>query len=133
VIPDFAQALGENADGVLSICSANYDLDTGLTERYRKRFKSFMVHEALEHAVAMDVLAQAINAAKSASPEAVSNALRGARFTEGWVKAMTNGEVKFDDTGLNVQAEPVMVQWQNKELVTVWPQKYAKGKLAVRN
>lgn len=133
VIPDFAQALGDNADGVLSICSANYDLDTALTERYRKRFKTFMVHEALEHAVAMDVLAQAISAAKSAKPEDVSNALRGGRFTEGWVKAMTNGEVKFDDSGLNVQAEPVMVQWQNKELVTVWPQKYAKGKLMVRN
>lgn len=133
VIPDFAQALGDAADGVLSICSANYDLDTALTERYRKRFKTFMVHEALEHAVAMDVLAQAIDKAKSSKPEDVSNALRGGRFTEGWVKAMTNGEVKFDDTGLNVQAEPVMVQWQNKELVTVWPQKYAKGKLVVRN
>jgi hypothetical protein len=27
----------------------------------------------------------------------------------------------------------VMVQWQKKELVTVWPSKYAKGKLIQRN
>jgi branched-chain amino acid transport system substrate-binding protein len=41
--------------------------------------------------------------------------------------------VQFDDSGLNIHADPVMVQWQNRELVTVWPQKYAKGKLITRN
>jgi len=133
VIPDFAQALGEYSDGVLSICSANYDLDTDATERYRKRFKSFMVHEAQEHAVAMDVLIQAINGAKSAKPEDIGGALRSTTFNQGWAKTMTNGQVRFDETGLNVFAEPVMVQWQNKELVTVWPQKFAKGKLITRN
>ncbi len=133
VIPDFAQALGDYADGVLSICSANYDLDPSHTERYRKRFKSIMVHEALEHAVAMDVLIQAINNARSAKSEDITRALRGTTFTEGWAKAMTNGKVQFDDTGLNIHADPVMVQWQNRELVTVWPQKYAKGKLISRN
>ena len=133
VIPDFAQALGEYADGVLSICSANYDLDTSLTERYRKRFKSFMVHEAVEHAVSLDVLAQAINAGKSAKPEDISRSLRSMTFTDGWAKAMTNGQIKFDESGLNVFAEPVMVQWQKNELVTVWPAKYAKGKVINRN
>lgn len=133
VIPDFAQALGEYSDGVLSICSANYDLDTEATERYRKRFKSFMVHEAQEHAVAVDVLIQAINGAKSAKSEDIASALRSTTFNQGWAKTMTNGQVKFDETGLNVAAEPVMVQWQNKELVTVWPQKFAKGKLITRN
>lgn len=133
VIPDFAQALGDYANGVLSICSANYDLARDLTERYRKRFKAFMVHEALEHAVSLDVLAQAINAAKSASPEEIGKTLRSMTFTEGWAKAMTNGTIKFDQTGLNVHAEPVMVQWQKNELVTVWPTKFAKGKFISRS
>ena len=133
VIPDFAEALGDYSEGVLSICSANYDLDSATAERYRKRFKSFMVHEALEHAVAIDVLAQSINAAKSAKSEDITLALRSKTFTEGWAKSMTNGQVKFDETGLNVFADPVMVQWQKRELVTVWPSKYAKGKLITRN
>lgn len=133
VIPDFAEALGDYSEGVLSICSANYDLDSATAERYRKRFKSFMVHEALEHAVAIDVLAQSINAAKSAKSEDITRALRSNTFTEGWAKSMTNGQVKFDETGLNVFADPVMVQWQKRELVTVWPSKYAKGKLITRN
>jgi branched-chain amino acid transport system substrate-binding protein len=133
VIPDFPKALGDYANGVLSICSANYDLDPALTERYRKRFNTFMVHEALEHAVSLDVLAQAISAAKSAAPDEIRKTLSGMTFTEGWAKAMTNGVVKFDATGLNVHAEPVMVQWQKNELVTVWPQKFAKGKPITRN
>ncbi len=132
VIPDFAKALGEFADGVLSICSANYDLDTAPTERYRKRFNAFMVHEAVEHAVSLDVLAQAINAGRSAKPEDISKHLRGTTFTEGWAKTMTNGKVQFDDSGLNIHAEPVMVQWQKNELVTVGPAKFAKGKLITR-
>jgi branched-chain amino acid transport system substrate-binding protein len=133
VIPDFEKALGEYAEGVLSICSANYDQDLSHTERYRKRYNTLMVHEALEHAVLMDVLAMAIGAAKSAKPEDISQALRSQTFDQGWAKAMTNGQVKFDESGLNVHAEPVMVQWQNKELVTVWPQKYAKAKLINRS
>lgn len=133
VIPDFAQALGDFSEGVLSICSANYDQDTATAERYRKRYKTLMVHEALENAVAMDVLAQAINAARSARPEDIARALRATTFTQGWVKAMTHGQVRFDAAGLNVHAEPVMVQWQNRELVTVWPRAFAKGQLITRN
>jgi branched-chain amino acid transport system substrate-binding protein len=132
VIPDFAKGLGGYAEGVLSISPANYDLAPEFTERYRKRFNAFMVHEALEHAVLMDVLAQAIDKAKSTKPGDVRNALSSTRFTEGWTKAMTGGAVKFDETGLNTLAEPVMVQWQRNELVTVWPEKYAKGKFVLR-
>ncbi|WP_310613864.1 ABC transporter substrate-binding protein [Limnohabitans sp.] len=133
VIPDFAKALGDYADGVLSICSANYDLDTVSTERYRKRFNAFMVHEAVEHAVSLDVLIQSINAAKSAKTEDISRTLRSMTFTEGWAKTMTNAKIKFDETGLNIHAEPVMVQWQKNELATVWPPKFAKAKVISRN
>ena len=77
-----------------------------------------MVHEALEHAVALDVLVQALNIAKSTKSEDITQTLRSTTFTDGWAKAMTNGKVKFDETGLNIYAEPVMVQWQKNELVT---------------
>lgn len=128
VIPDFEKGLGEYAEGVLSISPANYDLDPALTDRFRKRYGYFMVHEALEHAVCMDVLAQAIEKAKSTSPDDLRKVLHGTRFEGGWTKAMTGGAVQFDKTGLNTLSVPVMVQWRNKELVTVWPSEYAKGK-----
>lgn len=128
VIPDFEKGLGEFAEGVLSIAPANYDLAPELTERFRKRYGYFMVHEALEHAVCLDVLAQAINLAKSTAPDALRKTLQTTKFDKGWTKSMTGGAVTFDKTGLNTLSVPVMVQWRNKELVTVWPPEAAKAK-----
>ena len=127
VIPDFKKGLGEFAEGVLSIAPANYDLAPEFTERFRKRFGYFMVHEALEHAVAMDVLAQAIEKARSKKPADLRRVLSSEKFTEGWARAMTGGAVKFNQKGLNELAFPVMIQWRQSELVTVWPQKVAKS------
>lgn len=127
VIPDFAKALGEYAEGILSIAPANYDMAPEFTERYRKRYGSFMVHEALEHAVCMDILAQALEKAKSTEPDAIRETLGNTHFTQGWAQAMSGGSVKFDQTGLNTLAEPVLVQWRNKELITVYPKSLAKG------
>jgi branched-chain amino acid transport system substrate-binding protein len=127
VIPDFAKGLGEFAEGVLSISPSNYDLAPELTDPFRKRFGYFMVHEAIEHAVALDVLVQAIERAKSAKPKAVTKVLHGGRFEGGWTKAMPGGVVQFDQTGLNTLSVPIMVQWRNKELVTVWPRDVARA------
>lgn len=129
VIPDFAKALGQYAQAVLSIAPANYDQKPEYTERYRKRYGTFMPHEALEHAVCLDVLAQAVEAAASDKADAVSKALRGARFDQGWAGVMSGGGVQFDAQGMNTLAQPVMVQWQNNELVSVWPKELARGKL----
>ena len=127
VIPDFEKGLGEFAENVLSIDTSNYDLAPELTDRFRKRFGYFMVHEALEHAVCLEILVQAIKKAKSAKAEEVATALRGARFTGGWINGMTGGAVQFDQTGLNVLSVPLMVQWRAKDIVTVWPREVAKS------
>jgi branched-chain amino acid transport system substrate-binding protein len=127
IIPDFERGLGEFAEGVLSISPTNYDLAPALTDQFQKRFGFFMVHEAIESAVALDVLVQAIERAKSAKPKAVSEALHGMRFEGGWTKAMPGGAVQFDQTGLNTLSAPIMVQWLKKELVTIWPKDFAKA------
>jgi branched-chain amino acid transport system substrate-binding protein len=127
VIPDFEKGLGEFAENVLSIDTSNYDLAPELTERFRKRFGYFMVHEALEHAVCLEILVQAIKKAKSAKAEEVAAALRGAKFTGGWINGMTGGAVQFDQSGLNVLSVPLMVQWRAKDIVTVWPRDVAKS------
>jgi branched-chain amino acid transport system substrate-binding protein len=127
VIPDFAKGLGEFAEDVLSISPTNYDLAPTLTAPFRERFGYFMVHEAIENSVALDVLVQAIERAKSAKPKAVTEALNRGRFERGWTKAMPGGVVQFDQNGLNALAVPIMVQWRNKELVTIWPKDVAKA------
>jgi branched-chain amino acid transport system substrate-binding protein len=127
IIPDFEKGLGEFAEDVLSISPTNYDLAPALTDPFRKRFGSFMVHEAIESAVTLDVLVQAIERAKSAKPKAVTEALHGARFEGGWTRALPGGAVQFDQTGLNTLLVPIMVQWRKRELVTVWPKDIAKA------
>jgi branched-chain amino acid transport system substrate-binding protein len=127
IIPDFEKGIGEFAEDVLSISPTNYDLAPALTDPFRKRFGFFMVHEAIECAVALDVLVQAMERAKSAKPKAVTEALHGVRFEDGWTKAMPGGAVQFDQTGLNTLSVPIMVQWRKKELVTVWPKDFAKA------
>jgi branched-chain amino acid transport system substrate-binding protein len=127
VIPDFEKGLGEFSENVLSINTSNYDLAPELTDRFRKRFGYFMVHEALEHAVCLEVLVQAIKKAKSAKAEDVAASLRGGKFTGGWINGMTGGAVQFDASGLNVLSVPVMVQWRGKDMVTVWPKQVAKS------
>ena len=128
VIPDFRKALGEYAENVLSIAPGNYDLAPQLTDAFRKKYGYFMVHEALEHAVCLDVLAQALEIAKAADPAAVRKAMSEAEFKGGWCDAMPGGVVKFDQTGLNTHAVPMMVQWRGEDLVTVWPDQLAKAK-----
>ena len=127
VIPDFEKGLGEFAENVLSISPTNYDLAPALTDPFRKRFGYFMVNEAIQYAVALDVLVQAIERAKSAKPKAVTEALHGVRFEGGWTKAMPGGAVQFDQTGLDTLSVPIMVQWRKKELVTVWPKDVARA------
>ena len=127
IIPDFEKGLGEFAEDVLSISPTNYDLAPALTDRFRKRFGLFMVHEAIESAVSLDVLAQAMERAQSANPKAVTEALHDGRFDGGWAKAMPGGAIQFDLSGLNTLLEPIMVQWRKKDLVTVWPKDLARA------
>ena len=127
IIPDFQKGLGEFAEDVFSIAPTNYDLAPALTNSFRKRFGFFMVHEAIESAVTLDVLVQAMERAKSAKPKTVTEALSGARFESGWTKAMPGGAVQFDQAGLDTLSVPIMVQWRKQELVTVWPKDTAKA------
>jgi branched-chain amino acid transport system substrate-binding protein len=65
--------------------------------------------------------------AKSAKPKDVTASLHDGRFEAGWARAMPGGAVQFDETGLNTISTPIMVQWRNGQLVTVWPREIAKA------
>lgn len=127
IIPDFRDGLGEMADNVLSISPAAYDQAPDYSERFRERFGYFMVHEAQEHAACMGCLHAALEAAGSADSSAIREQLQTGVFDEGWATVMTGGKVEFDDAGRNIHASPLMVQWRDGELVTVYPKEFAKG------
>lgn len=127
IIPDFRKGLGDLADNVLSISPAAYDQAPEYTERFRQKYGYFMVHEAQEHAACMGVLYSALEKAASTDPAALREVMASETFDEGWATVMSGGKIKFDETGLNIHAVPMMVQWRGEELVTVAPAEYAKA------
>ena len=128
VIPDFEDALGEGSQGVLSINTSNWDLAPDVTQEYEEQYGHFMVHEAIEHAATMRVLAQALETAGSTDAEEVRKALAANEVSGGIVDAMPGKLIRFDDTGLNTVTFPIMTQWQDGELVTVYPKEVAKAR-----
>jgi branched-chain amino acid transport system substrate-binding protein len=127
VLPDFEEALGDVSHGVLSINTANWDLAPEVTEEFERQYEYFMVHEAIEHGATMRVLAEALETAGSTNAEEVRTALADNEVSGGIVDAMPGQRIEFDNTGLNTLAFPIMTQWQDGELVTVYPEEVAKA------
>jgi branched-chain amino acid transport system substrate-binding protein len=129
LFPEFGKNFGEDANGILSIGSWSKDLNQDTLEidkRYRARHGEFIQEHAGEVYVFMWLIADAIERAGSAEPEAVRNALVQTNLTTGFGAAMPNGKVQFDERGWNSGAFPVGVQWQGGDLVTVYPKDVAK-------
>ena len=128
VIPEFHKALGELTEGIFSANTSNYDHYGKLGEAYRKKVGKFMPHEAFEHAVCLYVLTEAMSQAKTSDPEKLGPALHKVKDTSMPAAGLPGGGVEFNEKGLNIKAFPITAQWQKGEMVSVWPESYAKGK-----
>jgi branched-chain amino acid transport system substrate-binding protein len=129
VIPDFKKGLGQYAEGVLSISTANYDLAPDIGARYKAKHGTFMPHDSLLYASATESMMKAIDIAKSADPAKVRDALSKIKHCDNFSKGLPAGCAQFDSTGSAIGAIPIMVQWRGDELVTVYPPQVAKGKV----
>lgn len=127
IIPDFYDALGENTQGIFSADTSNYDHYGELGAKYRERHGEFMTHEAFEHAVLVYAYAGALEKAGTTDTATVADTLRDTRFTGYPFTGLPGGVVDFAENGLNTETYPIMVQWQDGELVTVWPESEAKA------
>ena len=129
LFPEFGKNFGEDANGILSIGSWSKDLNDDTLEidkRYRARHNEFIQEHAGEIYVFMWLIADAIERAGSADPSAVRDALAQTNLSKGFAAAMPNGKIQFDERGWNSGAFPVGVQWQEGDLVTVYPKEVAK-------
>lgn len=128
IIPDFKKGLGEYAENVLSIASANYDMAKSIGERYKARYGAYMPHDALIFGAAAEAMMQAVDQARSDDPAKVRDALSKIKYCDGIAKGIPAGCVQFDQAGAAVGAKPVMVQWRGNDLATVYPSELAKAK-----
>lgn len=132
LIPDFYKDLGKDAEYVFSVGSWNYDINCSevprIAEAYEKRYGEFIMEHAGEAYVMIWVIADALQRATSTDPLKVRDALAKTNLTKGPGSVMPGCRVEFDDTGWNKHVHPVMVQWQNGQLRTVYPASDARAK-----
>jgi branched-chain amino acid transport system substrate-binding protein len=130
--PPFVQALGKSADYVVTVSPwtaqakyrASYYLSSAqYVAAYRKKFRtdqepSFLVADATAAGVALQ---SAIEHAQSLNPEKVRNALASLDIDTFF------GRIRFDAQGENSYRSTLVVQIQNGQLLTVWPQELANS------
>lgn len=129
----FAEALGDDVNGVLSMAAWNWDMPyegvADVDKRFRERFdQPFMPQEAGESYTAVWALKEAMEKAGSSKPADVSKALRELELTSGGGSFMPGGKVRFDGTGLNPDTFPIMIQWQDGVPKAVWPERVQSAK-----
>ncbi len=132
LIPDFYKELGKDAEYVFSVGSWNYDVNCPEVPKaavaYEKQYGEFLMEHAGEAYVMIHVLADAIQRAASTDPLKVRDALAKTNLTKGPGSVMPGCHVEFDATGWNKHVHPVMVQWQQGQLRTVYPASDARVK-----
>jgi branched-chain amino acid transport system substrate-binding protein len=131
VVTNYAETVGEAANGSFSAAGWNWDRPGGAAEEFAQAFTAanpdfpFPGQEAGEDCSAVYIIAEALEQAGSAEPQAVRDAIAEVEITEGPATMLSPGKVSFDDTGLLEGATPFIVQWQDGKPYTVAPEELA--------
>jgi len=121
ITPDFKKSLGDQVEGVLSIDTSDPDQYGDIAKAYEAKYGEQMPQEAHDNAAAVYCFAEALEQNPTTDPKKLAEALHSGTFEAGAAGSMPGGKVKFDETGANTFAKPLMVQWQQGRLVGVWP------------
>ena len=94
-------------------------------EAYRKRFNAPMSSHSVQSYSAMMVLRDALERAGSADRAKVREALAKTNLAD---HILPQGPIRFEKTGENAGAQPVLLQNQNARTVVVGPTEFAEAK-----
>ncbi len=124
--PSFLSAVGDMANGIISRGSFSLDLAAKrpavkiVNEMYKKRSGKDLTENTAKELMGLLVLADAINRAGSTNNEAIRAALEKTDLPGDKTIFPWPG-VKFDATGQNTLATPIMVQFIDGQWRTIWP------------
>ena len=132
--PAFVKSVGTIAQGMMNRSAWDVGKPGSVTARINELFKKKTGYDLDDtsgrNMQAMFVLADAINRAGSAKPDAIRDALKATDLKPDQLMMGYKG-VKFDDTGQNVLAATYLIQLQGDQYVAVWPAKSATAKLQI--
>ncbi len=127
--PSFLKAAGNNARYLFDIVEWETDVNKPGADKTNEKFKKLygynLAGESVDAYVAMYVLADALERAKSTDPKAIRDALAKTKLDKGPAMIVGYNAIEFDETGQNKHAALVMVQindiGKGMERLTVWP------------
>ena len=126
ISPDFVQAVGKDAEGIMTRAPFSTDLidkrpvATALNAVYAKRAGKDLYDFPARAFTGMMTLLDAINRAGSTAPEAVRKALVATNIP-GDQLIMTWDHVRFDEKGQNTGVRGIILQLQGGRFHTVYP------------
>lgn len=134
VVDQYASTVGSLSNGTFTTAGWNWDMPYPAAKQFLTAFHAaypsftFPTQEAGEDYTAVEILADAMNSAKSSNPQKIRDALANISGTSGQASIMPGGTVKFNSGGLNVGTPVIVVQWQGGEPHTVYPASLAQVK-----
>ena len=128
--PAFFTELGSGVNGFVSVASWNWDSKNissvperaSVTERYEKKYNSYMTEHAGPSYVAVRMIAEAVEQAKSTDPEKLRAALASYDSNGPVGGLMQPGVTKINSSGWNGTVHPIMIQWQDDKPRTIFPE-----------
>jgi branched-chain amino acid transport system substrate-binding protein len=97
-------------------------------EFVKKTGEPWITQDSLSTYGDMWILKEALEKAGAADKKKVAEAIRTMDTREGPAKLFPGGRIKFDEQGRRVDADLIIVQWQNGLPITVYPEASAVAK-----
>ncbi|MDK9706733.1 MAG: ABC transporter substrate-binding protein [Desulforhopalus sp.] len=127
--PSFLKAVGKNAQNIFDIVEWETDVNKPgakeANDKYKAKNGENLTGEAVDAYLAMYVIKDALERAASLEPAKIREALAATNLTDGPGMIVGYNAVKFDATGQNENASPVLVQigdvGKGLERITIWP------------
>ncbi len=127
--PSFMKAVGKNAQYLFDIVEWETDVNKPgakeANDKYKAKNGENLTGEAVDAYLAMYVIKDALERAASLEPAKIREALATTNLTSGPGMIVGYDAVKFDATGQNENASPVIVQvgdvGKGLERITIWP------------
>ena len=130
--PAFVKAVGgaDKVNGLATIVGDGVLKGMGtLNAQFEAIYHHPMIEDMADTYAEIWMIKDALEKAGSANPQKVRDALASLDITSGPASFVPSGEVKFNQTGQNVDAKVAIQQWQDGKIVTVAPPNAATGKL----
>lgn len=128
--PSFYDALGEATNGTLVGCNWMYTNKNvvenpeyqAIVDEYEETYGYYMDQSAGGVYSSIMIIAQALEECGTTDKEVLRDTIRDGSF-----ETLLDGVVTFNEGGANENASAVICQWQDGELVTIFPEHLASG------